>query len=202
MNLRSLLPIMIRICTGAKLVCTTEPVEACRPRIYYANHSSNLDFLMIWATLPSSLRASVRPVAAADYWQSNRLRRFLADRVFRAILIERTRVTKGCCPLDPMLDSLRGGESLILFPEGTRDAGDTVSAFKSGLYHLAKHLPEIEFVPVWLENTFRILPKGEVLPLPLISTVQYGSPTFRLPEEDKQHFLARMRADLLALKHL
>lgn len=199
MNICSWLPTLIRLCTGAKLAQVSQPEASSGPRVYYANHSSNLDFLLIWATLPCHLRAKVRPVAAADYWRSNRFRRFLATKVFRAILIERTRVTKSCCPLDPMLEALREGESLIIFPEGTRDAGDTLTEFKSGIFHLAKHLPEVEFIPVWLENAFRILPKGEVLPLPLISTVQYGGGLHRHPEEEKAHFLTRTRDCLLAL---
>lgn len=199
MNIRNWLAALIRLCTGAKLAQVSHSHAPSGPRVYYANHSSNLDFLLIWATLPCALRSKVRPVAAADYWRSNCYRRFIADKVFRAILIERTRVTKNCCPLEPMLAALQQGESLIIFPEGTRDAGETLTEFKSGLFHLAKHLPKIEFVPVWLENAFRILPKGEVLPLPLISTAQYGAPTYRLPGESKLQFLSRTRSSLLEL---
>jgi 1-acyl-sn-glycerol-3-phosphate acyltransferase len=200
MKIQSWLPFLIRALTGARPTTPSSEEPTNSQRIYYANHSSNLDFLLIWATLPKSLRKNVRPVAAADYWLKNKFRRFLAHHVFRAILIDRKNITKSCTPLEPMMNALRAGDSLILFPEGTRDSGDTLGPFKSGLFHLAKHLPQLELVPVWLENTFRILPKGEILPLPVISTVHYGPKLVRECDEPKSSFLDRTRAELLALK--
>ena len=155
----------VRLLTGAKsrwIGC--EPSDT--QRVYFANHTSNLDFVLLWASLPSALRAKTRPVAAHDYWQSG-LRFFLANKVFRAVLIERKRVTRANNPLEPMLTALSEGCSLIIFPEGGRQE-EKPGEFKSGIFHLARAQPQLEFVPVYIENLNRVLPKGEVLPIPIL----------------------------------
>jgi 1-acyl-sn-glycerol-3-phosphate acyltransferase len=176
--------------------CAPEP----RQRVYFANHTSNLDFVLLWAALPAPLREITRPVGAQDYWRGGWVREFLAQRVFRAVLIERNRVTKENNPLTPMLASLEKGDSLIIFPEGTRHADGQVSAFKAGLFHLAKACPKVEFVPVFIENLNRVLPKGEVLPVPILCSVNFGAPVFWRDGEGKLEFLERARAALLSLK--
>lgn len=202
MILRTFTPSVVRLITGMRTTRNEEQPHPAHPHIYYSNHSSNLDFLLIWSSLPKATRLTTRPIAAADYWGSNALRSHLAKRVFQALLIERKRVTRCSSPLGPMKEILQKGESLIIFPEGTRDAGTQVSLFKSGLYHLAKQVPETQFIPVWLENAFRILPKGEILPLPLLSTVTFGQPTQITNTEDKATFLTRMRQQLLETRPL
>ena len=188
-----------RLLTGARARwqgCAPEP----RQRVYFANHTSNLDFVLLWAALPPSLRRMTRPVGAQDYWRGGPVREFLAHRVFHAVLIERNRVTKENNPLTPMLASLGKGDSLIIFPEGTRHADAQVSEFKPGLFHLAKASPTVEFVPVFIENLNRVLPKGEIFPVPILCSVTFGAPLFWREGEDKREFLARARADLLSLK--
>ena len=149
--------------------------QGCEPsghqRIYFANHTSHLDAVVLWATLPPIFRARTRPVAARDYWAASRVRLWLAENVFHALLIERRKVTTQENPLRDMLASLDAGDSLILFPEGTRSSQLEPQTFKSGLFHLAKQRPQVEFVPVYLENLNRILPKGEMLPVPLLGSV-------------------------------
>ena len=191
---------LIRLLTGAQgrwIGCAPEPVQ----RIYFANHSSHLDFPVIWASLPDALRARTRPVAARDYWEVSRLRRYLAKDVFRAVMVNRKRASHES-PLLPMERALDTGDSLIIFPEGTRrldeDAG--LAPFKSGLYHLAQHYPHVQLVPVHLENLNRILPKGEFIVLPLIAVVRFGRPLPRNPGESKQEFLERARAAVARLE--
>lgn len=171
--------------------------QGCEPnghqRIYFANHTSHLDAVVLWATLPPIFRARTRPVAARDYWAARRVRLWLAENVFHALLIERRRVTTQENPLRDMLASLDAGDSLILFPEGTRSSHLEPQAFKSGLFHLAKQRPQVEFVPVYLENLNRILPKGEMLPLPLLGSVTIGAPVRLEPGETKESFLERAR---------
>jgi 1-acyl-sn-glycerol-3-phosphate acyltransferase len=170
-------------------------------RIYFANHASHGDFVLIWATLPSTLRRLARPIAGADYWNRSALRRFVAGRVFRAVLIDRTRSAGSPDPVRQMLDVLARGDSLIMFPEGTRNIGDEpLLPFKSGLFHLAVGHPHARLIPVWINNLNRVMPKGELLPIPLICTVTYGAPLALIEGESKQAFLDRACAAMLALR--
>jgi len=168
-------------------------------RIYFANHTSNLDFVLLWAALPRHIRVATRPVAAHDYWTASPLRLAMAQRVFNAVLIERKKVTRANNPLEPMLAALGAGNSLIIFPEGGRMAGDGIGEFRGGLFHLAKQVPDIECVPVFIENLNRVMPKGEFLPIPILCSVTFGTPLHPLPAETKPAFLARAREALLEL---
>ena len=187
-----------RSITGARslwLGCTPEPVQ----RIYFANHSSHGDFVLLWASLPPRLRKLTRPVAGADYWQSSALRRYIINGVFNGVLVDRQRSTAESNPLQPMLHALENGDSLIIFPEGTRNPEEGLLPFKSGLYHLAKSYPQAQLVPVWISNLNRVMPKGRLVPLPLLCTTSFGIPIHLDPSESKDQFLSRSREALLAL---
>lgn len=159
-----------------------------KQRVYFANHTSNGDFILLWAALPPQFRRHTRPVAAADYWLKNKLRAFIGREVVRAVLIERNPENRSHDPVRQMVKALDSKASLILFPEGQRNQSEaTLLPFKSGLYHLAKACPEVEFIPVWIENLNRVLPKGEVIPVPIICSVIFGAP---VPwQADKAKFL-------------
>lgn len=175
------------------------PVQA--RRIYFANHTSNADMPMIWAVLPPALRRETRPVAAADYWLKTPLRAFAGRDVFNAVLIDRRPEARTEDPVAQMVAALDGGASLILFPEGNRNMGPApLLPFKSGLWHVARARPGVELVPTWIANLTAIMPKGEVIPLPLICTVTFGAPVALAPDEDKDGFLARAAAALAALR--
>ena len=168
-----------------------------RQRIYFANHSSHLDTVLVWAAMPPELRRRVRPVAAADYWGKGRVQRHIALKVLNAVLIDRQ--TRSTDPLEPLKAALASGDSLILFPEGTRGTGELPSPFKPGLYHLAKAFPEVDLVPVFLDNLRRALPKGSLLPVPLSCVARFGTP-IRLEEgEAKAAFLVRAGDAVVAL---
>jgi 1-acyl-sn-glycerol-3-phosphate acyltransferase len=169
-------------------------------RIYFSNHTSHGDFALIWAALPPRIRRETRPVAAADYWGRGGLKNWLIDRVFRGVLVERSRGERTRDPIDAMAEALARGDSLILFPEGTRNSGPEMLPFKSGLYHLARRSPETELVPAWIENIGRVLPKGELFPVPLLCAIRFGAPLRLEAGEDKEVFLARARAAVLALR--
>jgi len=180
------------------------PAEA-RQRLYFANHTSHLDFVALWSALPEPVRTRTRPVAAREYWERNKLRSYLANRVFQSVLVARPNghvLSDGRAILSPLLEELEKGSSLILFPEGTRGNGDEVGEFKGGLYHLCQSKPGLEAVPVYLENLNRILPKGEFLPLPLVSRVTFGPPIWPAADEQKSEFLDRARLALCRLKDL
>lgn len=176
-----------------------EPVP--RQRVYFANHSSNGDFVLLWTALPTPLRRQTRPVAALDYWLTSPLRAFIGREVFNAVLIDRRPEARTEDPVSQMVVALDQGSSLILFPEGQRNNSDaSLLPFKSGLYHLAKARPGVDLVPVWIANLNRVMPKGEVIPVPLICTLTFGAPLHIEPEETKDAFLARATQALLALK--
>jgi len=197
------------LATASSLVCGTGVQWRCDPqsraqRIYFGNHSSHLDFVIIWSALPGDARRLARPVAGSDYWRRGVVRRYLADRVFHAVLIPRTQGLGCRCDaaklsVGRMADEIGDRCSLIVFPEGTRRVDGEIGAFKSGLFHLSQLRPDVELIPVFLENLNRILPKGEVLPVPMLSRVIFGSPLTRVFGESKHEFLARARAALVQL---
>ena len=170
-------------------------------RIYYANHTSNGDFVLAWAVLPPALRDRTRPVAAAEYWLQSPLRAFTGRDVFRAVLIDRNPETRQDDPVALMVGALDEGSSLILFPEGGRNMGpEALLPFKTGLFHVASKRPKVDLVPTWIENLNAILPKGEVVPVPLLCTVTYGAPIHLGEGETKDAFLKRAEQALVALK--
>ena len=181
---------LVRALTGAQVRWLARPTNN-GPKVYFANHTSHLDAIVVWASLPASLRERTRPAAALDYWGDGRLRRFFAQRAFRAVLIERKDVRRDSNPLEALLDVLERGDSLILFPEGTRGDGERIGPFKGGLYHLARHRPDVELVPVHIDNLNRILPKGEFLVLPLLSCIRFGAPLRLENGENREIFLRR-----------
>ena len=171
-----------------------------RQRIYFANHTSHLDFVLVWSALPKRLRALTRPVAARDYWERG-VKRYLATRVFNAVLVERNRSDdRTPNPLDVLLDGLGDRHSLIIFPEGTRGDGATLAPFKSGLYRLGKARPDVELVPVYIENLNRVLPKGRFAPVPMLASVSFGEPMRVGDGEEKSDFLDRARNAILELR--
>jgi 1-acyl-sn-glycerol-3-phosphate acyltransferase len=190
----------VRMLTGAQAFWRGGRPNAAQ-RIFFANHASHGDFVLLWASLPPWLRRRTRPVAGADYWNKSALRHFIGGRVFRAVLIDRERKEGSPDPVEQMVAALAGGDSLILFPEGTRNTTDAVLLpFKSGLFHLANRYPGAELVPVWINNLARVMPKGQPIPIPLLCTVTFGASLPRIDGEDKAAFLERARAAMLALR--
>jgi len=171
-----------------------------RQRIYFANHASHLDFVLVWAALPPRLRTMTRPVAAKDYWDRPGLRRYLGVKVFNAVLVERNPTSASPNAIDILLDGLGDRHSLIIFPEGTRGDGSTIAPFKSGLYRLGKARPDVELIPTYLNNLNRVLPKGEFVPVPMLASVSFGEPMQIRDDEDKNAFLERARNAILELR--
>ena len=189
----------LRLFTGARARGAAAAWAPEGARVFFANHTSNLDFVALWAVLPPELRRRTRPAAARDYWTGGPVRRWLAERVFRAVLIERKQVTRANNPIEQMVPVLEAGDCLILFPEGGRFEGAELAPFKSGLFHLAGRCPAAALVPVYIENLNRVLPKGEVLALPLLCSVTFGEPMRLEPGETRDAFLARAREAVRAL---
>lgn len=169
-------------------------------RVYFVNHASHGDFILVWTVLPEPLRRLTRPVAGSDYWLSSRLKTFIGKTVFNSVLIDRNPETREDDPITTMADALDEGSSLILFPEGTRNETDQpLLPFKSGLFHLATARPDVDLVPVWIENLNRVMPKGEIVPIPLICRVVFGESIRLQDNESKDAFISRAEAALLSL---
>ncbi|WP_160107221.1 lysophospholipid acyltransferase family protein [Pseudomonas izuensis] len=174
------------------------PPDLSRQRIYYANHTSHMDTLAIIAALPPEARVNVKPVAAADYWGKNRFLSYISRQGLNAVLIERN-PAPGTNVLEPIFDVVRAGYSIIIFPEGTRSTQALPGAFKSGLYRLGESFPDVDLVPIYLENLHRSMPKGKHVPLPILCTIRIGNPLQRIEGEDKQAFLERARDAIVRL---
>ena len=193
-----LLALIAKILSGASVRWIDCQPDTCQ-RIYFANHTSHLDDLIIWASLPSTLRYVTRPVAAKDYWEKGAARRHLAKQ-FNALLIDRKKIKVHNSPVQLILTEIGETHSVIIFPEGHRNTDAEMCEFKSGLYHLARKRPDLELVPVYIENLNRVLPRGEFLPVPLLSCVTFGPPMWLENKEPKVDFLNRARAAVQSLK--
>ena len=189
---------LIRVLTGSQARWWGCPPKA-EQRIYFANHQSHADLVMIWAALPKELRRSTRAVAARDYWTKTPFKQWLTSAVFNVIYVSRERHSDED-PLEPLIEAMHEGDSLILFPEGTRGYADEPQAFKAGLYNLALKFPDVELVPAWIANVQRVMPKGEVVPVPVLCSVTFGIPMRVQPGEDRQAFLTRARSAVIALR--
>lgn len=189
---------LVRILTGAQARWYGCPPKA-EQRIYFANHQSHADLVMIWAALPRELRSITRPIAAKDYWTKTPLRQWITTAVFHAVYVDRERKGEED-PLQPLVDALESGDSIILFPEGTRGHGEEPQPFKSGLYALAQRFPHVVLVPAWIDNIQRVMPKGEVVPVPILCSVTFGAPIRLEDGEERRAFLDRARDSVIALR--
>jgi 1-acyl-sn-glycerol-3-phosphate acyltransferase len=192
------LSFLARLITGAQGHWYGCPPKA-EQRIYFANHQSHFDWVLIWASLPSDLRAQTRPIAARDYWTSSPLKHWITREIFNAVYVSRVR-TEDEDPLEPLADALRNGDSLVIFPEGTRGNKGEPQAFKAGLFHLAEQFPDVQLIPAWIDNVQRVMPKGEVVPVPILCSVTFGAPIQLQAGEDKRVFLSRARDAVVALQ--
>ena len=189
---------LIRLLTGAQARWQGCPPKA-EQRIYFANHQSHADLILMWAALPEELRSITRPIAAKDYWTTTPFRQWITTAVFHAIYVDRVKTSEQD-PLEPLIEALTHGDSIILFPEGTRGNQEEPQSFKSGLYNLALRFPEVVLVPAWINNVQRVMPKGEVVPVPILCSVTFGAPIALLPHEDRGIFLTRARQAMLDLR--
>jgi len=196
---RSFLALLARFLSGASVRWIDSQPDTCQ-RVYFANHTSHLDAVVVWSALPQQVRAVTRPVAAKDYWSAGRIRSYLANRVFNALLIDRTEIKVHQSPVDLMIREIGHRYSLIVFPEGGRNSGGEIGEFKSGLYYLCKKRPDLELIPVHIDNMNRILPRGEVLPVPLLTCISFGPPIWLEAGEPKTDFLRRAREAIRRLK--
>ncbi len=195
------IPVLVTLAkffSGATLRWIDCEPDKCQ-RVYFANHTSHLDALVLWASLPRQLRVLTRPVAAREYWMGGPIRRYVSG-LFNVLLIDREKVRAHSSPIDQMIHDIGTTHSLIIFPEGGRNPDGEMGEFKSGLYYLSKKRPDLELMPVYIDNLNRVMPKGEVLPIPLLSCITIGPPIWLEPGEGKNDFLNRARQAVLGLR--
>jgi 1-acyl-sn-glycerol-3-phosphate acyltransferase len=151
-----------------------------------------------------------RPIAARDYWTATPLKHWITREIFNAVYVSRHRPEAGSSsiredsedPLEPLMEALRNGDSLVIFPEGTRGHSGEPAPFKSGLYALAQAFPEVQLIPAWIDNVQRVMPKGEVVPVPILCTVVFGAPVALQLGEERRAFLDRAREAVVALREV
>ncbi len=206
---------LVRVLTGAQARWHGCPPKV-EQRIYVANPQSHADLVLIWAALPQELRNITRPIAAKDYWTKTPLKKWITTAVFNAVYVDRggTRPVSGAeagdippaepaaDPLAPLVEALDSGDSIILFPEGTRGHAEEPQPFKAGLYNLALKFPQVVLVPAWINNVQRVMPKGEVVPVPILCSVTFGEPIRLETGEERRTFLDRARQAVIALREV
>ena len=204
----SFLVFLARLITGAQGHWHGCPPKA-EQRVYFANHQSHFDWVLLWTALPQDLRATTRPIAAREYWTSSPLKHWITREIFNAVYVSRVRPQGGSGagtddedPLEPLMQALQSGDSLVIFPEGTRGHAADPAPFKAGLYHLATAFPNVQLIPAWIANVQRVMPKGEVIPVPLLCSVTFGAPLQVQEAEDKGVFLQRARDAVIALREV
>ncbi|MCB9939303.1 MAG: 1-acyl-sn-glycerol-3-phosphate acyltransferase [Planctomycetaceae bacterium] len=196
----TILSVIAKLMAGSSVRWVDCQPDTCQ-RVYFANHTSHLDALVLWSSLPRNIRALTRAVAAKDYWDKSSFRRYIAGSV-NALLIDRENIKVHRSPVELMIQAIGNTHSLIVFPEGGRNATDEMGEFKSGLYYLGKKRPDLELVPVYIDNLNRVLPRGEFLPVPLLSCITIGPPMWLEAGESKAEFLKRARESVKRLKDI
>ena len=164
---------------------------AQRPVLFAANHVSYTDITILGSLIRGSFIAKAEVAKWPFFGCLAKLQRTVfVDRQIRSAAIQR----------DAISERLVGGEALILFPEGTRGTGAEVQPFKGGVFHLAESRGDVELVPAWIDNSYRVMPKGSLFPVPLLCSVTFGKPVQMVAGEQKQAFLARLRQSLMDLE--
>jgi 1-acyl-sn-glycerol-3-phosphate acyltransferase len=188
----------VRVLTGSQARWYGCPPKA-EQRIYFANHQSHIDLVLMWAAMPTELRRTTRAIAAKDYWTKSPFKKWLTTEVFNVVYVDRAKTGEED-PLAPLMEALANGDSVIIFPEGTRGFEAEPAAFKAGLYNLAEKFPAVALIPAWINNVQRVMPKGEVIPVPILCSVTFGAPLQLEAGEDRKVFLSRARDAVVALR--
>jgi 1-acyl-sn-glycerol-3-phosphate acyltransferase len=189
---------LARVFTGAD-VSGREHLPTRGPAIVAANHNSHVDTLLLLSMFPAGTLRKVRPAAAADYFLKDPMMSWFSRHVIGIVPVARNRAGSGEDVLAPAREALAAGDIVVIFPEGTRGPGsDDMGRLKSGVARLAESFPEAPVTPVWIQGAGRVLPKGEVVPVPMNCAVIVGPPIRW--EGKRATFMEALREALLALK--
>ncbi len=179
-----------------------EVLEDCKQYVIVANHNSHFDTMALLAAVPGGHIGGVKAVAAGDYFGKTGIKKWASEFFVDALLIPRSRPRPGTSDPDPiqmMIDALDNGNSLIIFPEGTRGEPGVMQPFKKGIGLILSERPYIPFVPVYMQGIHKLLPKGGTVPVPFDNSVRFGQPVF-CKGMTIEEIVARAEAEVLALR--
>ena len=189
---------LARFFTGADVI-GREHLPTRGPAIVVANHNSHVDTLLLLSIFPARTLRCVRPAAAADYFLKDPVMSWFSRNIIGIVPVARDRAKSGEDILAPAREALAAGDIVVIFPEGTRgEASDDMGRLKGGVARLVESFPEAPVIPVWIQGAGRVLPKGEVLPVPMNCAVIVGPPIHW--EGRRTAFMDALREALLALK--
>ena len=196
---RILIKNFLRIFVGVQF-SNSDNLRKSKQYILVGNHNSHIDTMAIMAALPSSMLQKVHPIAAADYFGKHKVARFLMKYVINARLIHRKKRDGSHFknPIEQMDALLKSGESIIIFPEGTRGDPGIMQDFKKGVAILLKNNPEITYVPIFMKGFEKALPKGDGFLVPHNSEIIFGDPT-KIRSDDLSNILDQIFVDISKL---
>jgi 1-acyl-sn-glycerol-3-phosphate acyltransferase len=144
------------------------------PAILVANHNSHLDTMVLMSLFPLTQIHKIRPVAAADYFLSNKLIAWFSLNVIGIVPLQRGRIKDKEILFKACHHALDMGDILVLFPEGSRGKPEELSELKRGIHHLIQHRSTLNVTPIMMHGLGRALPKGEALLVPFNCDVVVG----------------------------
>lgn len=170
------------------------------PSIIVANHNSHIDTLLLMSLFSTPQILKIHPVAAADYFCNTKLKSFIFKTLLGLIPLQRKfgKITKEEL-FKEINDALRAGETIIIYPEGTRGEDNSIKEFKSGVAHIAAMNPDIPVIPFYINGPDRILPKGTFLWVPFIADV-YVAEGITYDETPTKIFTERIQKVVETLK--
>lgn len=171
--------------------------------IIVANHNSHLDTMTLLAAMPARIVHRVRPVAAADHFGKKRWQAWATRMFVNGLLIPRKRdpMNTKNDPINRMVAALDAGDSLILFPEGTRGEPEVLQRFKKGIGLVLSQRPHVPYVPAYMKGLGSALPKGDGLILPHPGDLRIGKPTM-VNSSEPEAITDQVERDVLALAEL
>lgn len=156
------------------------------PVIFVANHHSHLDTTLLLTSIPMPWRHELVVAAAADYFFDTKAKAALAGWAYGAVPMERKKVSRRSA--DRAAGLLNDGWSLLIFPEGGRSPDGWGQVHKGGAAYLATKL-DVPVVPIHLNGTGRVLPKGSSRPEPGRVVINFGAPLIADESIDARKFV-------------
>lgn len=172
---KAIVPFILKPLTGLKYK-HTEVLKEAGQFIIIANHNSHIDTLALMSAMPAHKIKEVKPVAASDYFGKSKLRGFLTKAFTNALLIPRSYALRNQekNPFAIMIEAIKAGQSLIVYPEGSRGKANEMQEFKNGIGHILLKYPHVAYIPTYIENTGSVLPKDRIIPVPFNCKVVFG----------------------------